>query len=196
MVHAARVAIPMTVEEFRDWVGRQPGRWELADGQPRAMAPASATHGLIQARATYLVERHLADTGSPCRAATEAPVLPASFKRHNARVPDLSVTCSPQAEDRWELSDPVLILEILSPGNELDTRDNVWAYMTIPSVREILLLDSTAVRGELLARRSDGTWPEEAEELGADDDVRIASIGFARPVRDFYARTSLAARAR
>src|SRR5688500_12863611 len=99
MVHAARVAIPMTVEEFRDWVGRQPGRWELADGQPRAMAPASATHGLIQARATYLVERHLADTGSPCRAATEAPVLPASFKRHNARVPDLSVTCSPQAED-------------------------------------------------------------------------------------------------
>ena len=47
---------------------------------------------------------------------------------------------------------PVFLLEILSPTNEQDTRDNVWAYMTIPSVQQILLVDSTAVRGEMLRR--------------------------------------------
>ena len=38
----------MTVDEFIGWAGD--GRWELVDGEPRAMAPASATHGIIQAR--------------------------------------------------------------------------------------------------------------------------------------------------
>ena len=136
---AQRVTTPMTVDEFRTWADRQPGRWELVDGQPRAMSPASSTHGFIQARAAYLVERHIEASGNPCRSATEPPVIPAAYKRHNARAPDLGVTCAPPSDD-WELMRPVFLLEILSPTNEQDTRDNVWAYMTIPSVRQILLV--------------------------------------------------------
>jgi hypothetical protein len=34
----------MTVDEFIAWAGAD--RWELVDGEPRAMAPASATHGI------------------------------------------------------------------------------------------------------------------------------------------------------
>ena len=33
----------MTVEDFVAWAGD--GRWQLVDGEPRAMSPASATHG-------------------------------------------------------------------------------------------------------------------------------------------------------
>lgn len=192
MAQARRVAPPMTVTEFRDWADRQPGKWELVDGRPRAMAPASSTHGLIQARAAFLVERHIEDTGSPCRSATEAPVVPSSFKRHNARATDLAITCSPPAGDEWALKEPVFILEILSPSNEQDTRDNVWTYMTIPSVQQVLLLDSTAVRGEMFQRRHDGTWPEEAHDLLPGGTVRIEPIGFSCPLESFYARTSLA----
>ena len=182
----------MTVAEFRAWADRQPGKWELVDGQPRAMAPASATHGLLQARAAFLIERHLESARSPCRAVTEGAVVPASFKRSNARATDLAVTCSPPAEDGWEVKEPVFILEILSPSNEQDTRDNVWAYMTIPSVRQVLLLDSTAVRGEMFQRRRDGTWPEEAVELSAGDAVHVEPpIGFSCALREFYARTNL-----
>jgi hypothetical protein len=64
--------------------------------------------------------------------------------------------------------------------------------MTIPTVRQILLLDSTALRGEMLRRRADDAWPEEPEALGPGDEVRIAAIGFACRLRDFYARTGLA----
>jgi Uma2 family endonuclease len=187
---AQRVTTPMTVDEFRTWADRQPGRWELVDGQPRAMSPASSTHGFIQARAAYLVERHIEASGSPCRSATEPPVIPAAYKRHNARAPDLGVTCAPPSDD-WELMRPVFLLEILSPTNERDTRDNVWAYMTIPSVRQILLVDSTAVRGEMLRRDDDGAWPEEPVLLGPDDAITIDAIGFSCPLRDLYARTHL-----
>ena len=47
----------MTVDEFIAWAGD--GRWQLVDGEPRAMAPASATHGIIQANIGYTLTRHL-----------------------------------------------------------------------------------------------------------------------------------------
>jgi Uma2 family endonuclease len=192
MAEARRIAAPMTVTEFRNWADRQPGKWELVDGWPRAMAPASATHGLIQLRAGVLIERHIEDTRSPCRAVTEAPVVPSSFKRHNARAADLAITCTPPIEDEWELKEPVFILEVLSPSNQQDTRDNVWMYMTIPSVRQILLLESTSVRGEMFQRQGNGTWPEEAEALVTGDIVHVEPIRFSCPLDSFYARTSLA----
>ncbi len=87
MSQARRTETPMTAEEFRNWANRQPGKWELVDGLPRAMAPASTTPGLIQARAAFLIERHIQDTRNPCRALTEASVVPSSFRGHNARGP-------------------------------------------------------------------------------------------------------------
>ena len=191
MAEARRATIPMTAAEFRRWADRQPGKWELVDGQPRAMAPASLTHGLIQAWAAFLINRHLEDTGSACRAVTEAAVVPASFKRSNARGADLAITCAPPAEDGWEIKEPVFILEILSPSNEQDTRDNVWVYMTIPSVQQVVLLDSRSIRGEVFQRGRDGGWPEEATELSAGDAVRIEPIGFSCALAEFHARTSL-----
>ena len=89
------------------------------------MAPASTTHELIQLRAGFLIECHLEDAGSPCRVVVEALIVPASFRRSNARATDLAVTCSLPAEDGWELRGAVFLLEVLSPSKEQDTRDNV-----------------------------------------------------------------------
>ena len=64
--------------------------------------------------------------------------------------------------------------------------------MTVPSIRQILLLESTRVRGEMFTRRPNGTWPEEAQEFLGTDEVRIEQIEFSQPLSAFYARTSLA----
>lgn len=187
-----RATVPMTVSEFRRWADRQSGKWELVDGYPRAMTLPSSAHSLIQIRAGFLIETHLQAIRSPCRAMTEAAVIPTSFRRNNARAADLAITCVPPERDGWEINDPVFILEVLSPSNERDTRDNVWAYMTIPSVRQILLLHSLAIRGEMLERTPGGAWPEEAIPLTPDDTVRIEAIRFACSLSEFYARTALA----
>lgn len=192
MGEARCTTIPMTVAEFRRWADRQPGKWELVDGEPRAMAPASFTHSLIQAQATILIGSHLNATRSPCRVGTEAAIVPTSFRRHDVRAADVAVTCSPMGEDGWEIVDPVFVLQVLSPTNEGDTRANVWACMTMPSVQQILLLASTAIKGEMFARQRDGTWPEEAVPLKAGDIVHVEPIGFACTLAEFYARTALA----
>ena len=120
-------------------------------------------------------------------------MVPRVRSADNHRIPDLGVTCSPPSGGQI-VTDPVLLIEILSPSNAALTRENVWAYSTLPSVSEILLLGSVRVEAELLRRGRDGSWPEAAVFLGAEDDLELASIGFRAPLRAFYRTTDLFSR--
>ncbi len=183
----------MTVADFLDWPGDDTTkRFQLVDGDARAMAPASATHGIIQATLAYLITRRLIETSSPCRVMTEPAVVPRLRAATNLRVPDLGVTCAASHPGQIVVSDPVLLVEILSPSNEAATRENVWAYATIPSVREILVVHSTRVAAEMLRQRADGTWPEQAEDIEPGGTLRLDSIDLTSPLAEVYARTYLA----
>jgi Uma2 family endonuclease len=189
----ARVPALMTVEAFQDW--RPPAklrdrRWQLFDGEPRCMSPASVNHGSIQSEATILLGLHLRVARPSCRVIVAPGVIPHVRADFNERVPDLGVTCAPAAGDKV-LKDPVVLIEILSPSNERDTRANVWAYTSIPSVQEVLLLGSVSIAAELLTRGADGNWPKSPLPLGLDDHVRLTSLGFEAPLRAFYTGTSL-----
>ena len=86
----------------------------------------------------------------------------------------------------------MLLIEIVSPSNERQTWANVWAFTTIPTVREILVISSLRIGAELLRRRPDGSWPERPEALGPEDTLALESIGFAAPLAAAYATTHLA----
>lgn len=182
----------MTVGEFLDWASSVPGKWELVDGEPRAMAPASATHGTLQARLATVLTNHLDATPGSCVVVTEPAVVPQIRAHGNMRVPDLAVTCATVQAAQIAVPEPVLLIEILSPSNESDTRQNVWAYASIPSVREILVLHSTRVAAELLRRRVDGSWPEEPLSAGPADELTLESVGLTVLLAEVYARTHLA----
>ena len=189
---ALRKPAGMTVADFRAWQPEEhpERRWQLFDGEPVCMAPASENHGAIQAEATFLLTAHLREHRPACRVIGAPGVVPRIRSASNHRIPDLGVTCSPPSGGQF-VTDPVLLVEILSPSNEPLTRANVWAYTTIPSVVEILLLGSVRVEAELLRRGRDGSWPEAPVFLGAEDDLELASIGFRGPLRGFYRTTDL-----
>ena len=189
---AIRRKVPhhMTVDEFIAWVGD--GRWQLVDGEPRAMAPANATHGIIQANLAYTLTRHLRDAASPCRAVTEPAIVPRVRARSNMRVPDVAVTCSQIDAGQLALPDPLLVVEILSPTNEQETWENVWTYVSIPSVQEILVLRSASIAADLLSRRPGGTWPEEPIQIGRDETLRLECIDLTCRLGEFHIGTYLA----
>ncbi|HVB67918.1 MAG TPA: Uma2 family endonuclease [Acetobacteraceae bacterium] len=183
----------MTVIEFLAWPADPTGRtWQLIDGEPVAMAPASRTHGAVQSEVARLLGNHLRERGSPCLVITAPGVVPRVRADWNVRVPDLAVTCSPDDPAERLLADPVLIVEILSPSNEAETWANVWAYTTIPSVREILVLRSLERAGELLRRSADGTWPQRGITLGPGDEVALESVVGSFHLAAFYATTRVA----
>src|SRR5690242_14274455 len=117
----------MTVDEFIDWAARDRTgrRWQLMDGEPVAMAPGSETHGAIQSEVGALLRNHLLQEGSHCRVVSEPGVVPRVRANQNFRIPDLGVTCTPPSRDQM-VSEPVLLIEILSPSNEGETRASIW----------------------------------------------------------------------
>ena len=60
------------------------------------------------------------------------------------------MTCTGYETEEYDVTNPVLIVEVLSPSNRAETWLNVWSYTTIPSLSEILILSSTAIKAELL----------------------------------------------
>lgn len=183
----------MTVADFLAWPGDESRRkFQLVDGELRAMSPSSATHGTIQMTFGRLIGNLLVESGTRCRVVSEPAVTTRVRASVNLRVPDLGVSCTPDALGQQTLPDPILLIEILSPGNASDTWDNVWSYTTIPSVHEVVVVHSTRVLAEVLRRDVQGNWPEQPEEIGPDGTLRLESIGFACPMAAVYAQTHLA----
>ncbi len=164
---------------------------QLIDGEPVGMAPASEPHAALQAEIGAVIRNHLIDKGGKCHLLSQPGIVPRIRSDRNFRIPDLGVTSSPPANGLM-VPDPVLLIDILSPRNEADTRANIWAYTTIPSVQEILAVHSTRIEAELLRRGADGNWPEEPQIVLGADTLTVASIGFSRPLAALYRTTALA----
>jgi Uma2 family endonuclease len=190
MSAVAKIPVRMSVAEFLTWNPGDRRRWQLVDGVPRAMAPPNPVHAFLQAELGALIRNHLRAAGLPCDVFANPGVVPATMSAHNMRVPDLAVSCSPFQARQAALADPVLIIEILSPSNRAATWANVWAYTSIPSVREILVLRADAVAGEMLRRLPDGGWPDRPELV--ETELVLDSVGFRLALAEVYARTTVA----
>jgi Uma2 family endonuclease len=181
----------MSLREFLAWDAPSGPAWQLLDGEPRAMAPASRTHGRIQSRLISLIDTHLTGRGSPCTVIAVPGVVPRVRADSNFRIPDLGVTCSSYDQEQTTLADPVLLVEILSPSNQAETWSNVWAYTTIPSVQEILIVHSTAIRADLLRRDEAGNWPERVTTI-EEGSFELSSIDLRIELTALYRGTRLA----
>lgn len=187
MSRALRLTDPwLTADQFLDWPGDGTGRaYQLIDGEPVAMSPAMESHGRLQARLARWLGNHLAAHRPGCEVVVAAGVQPRADAAHNVRVPDLLVTCSP--DTRRYTEEPVLIVEILSPSNARETREAVRACLSIPSLREALVLGSEAMVAEVLTRDADGAWPAQPVPFGPGDTLVLETLGFEIAIDALYA---------
>ena len=191
---AARAKKPkhMTVEEFLDWGGGgHVGKLELVDGIVRALSPASATHSVLQGNLVTLIQNHLRKKRLPCHVAPEAPVVPRLRSRNNARAPDFAVSCAPPSQSKV-FEDPILLIEVLSLGNAEETWESVRAYGTIPTVREIAVVESESVGAALFRKDAEGAWSVDGEDIAAGGTLKLHSIGLEIPLAELYRDTYLA----
>ena len=194
---ALRKPVPprMTVDEFLVWepADRSGRLWQLIDGEPVAMAPATENHGALQGEIAAIIRNHLRAHRPGCRLIVTPGVVPRVRANRNFRIPDLGVTCAP-AQGTPMMTDPILLIEVLSPSNEAETWNNIWSYVSIPSVTEILAVRATRIEAELLRRQPDGAWPAEPLLLRPGDSLQLASIGLVVDLAAVYETTSLAGR--
>lgn len=176
----------LSAEEYLQGELISPIRQEYVDGQVFAMTGASLRHNAIILNLAVALHAHL--KGSPCRMFVEA------VKLHVARAnafyyPDLMVACSETVQklpsDVYVVPDPVLVVEVLSPGTEeTDRREKLAAYRKLASLREYLLIPQNAGTITLHRRVSDLRWDEITYSPG--EDVRLDSLQLSLPFALFY----------
>ena len=182
MSHAARHR-PWTEDEFFRWLERQEGRYELVDGEPRAMTGATNRHNLVVTNLFRALDRRL--RGGPCQPSpfNTAVRIPAG----NIRYPDLLVDCGPFRPDDFAASEPVLVAEVLSPSTEVfDLTGKLEEYRTVPTLRHILLLDPKAPRARLHSRASEADPWSGRPLAGEAAEVALAVLGVAFPLGECY----------
>ena len=184
---------PMSVAEFLAWPGDgSDTRYELVHGELRAQDAASDAHGSIQARLIALLSHHLDATRPGCRVVAAPGIRPHLLANWNYRIPELGVTCTQNRADEHAMPNPILLIEVLSPSNRQETWSNIPLYASVPSVMEILLVDSTRVEAQLLRRNADGIWPTDPTPIAASGTITLTSIGFEQPLAGIYRDTYLA----
>jgi Uma2 family endonuclease len=183
----------MTVAEFLARPGDGTGTiYELVNGEVRAQEAASDTHGTMHGNLSALITNHLRAKKPGCRLVVAPGVRPRLLANWNHRIPELGVTCVPNRVDVRTIPDPVLLIEILSPSNYEDTWSNIPLYASLPSVTEILIVDSTKIAAELLRRGPDGSWPQEPASVATNGTIHLESIDLDIPMAEVYRDTHLA----
>lgn len=172
----------MDIDEFLAWADRQEPdtRYELVGGQPRAMSPCSQAHSRLTAAIIIAIGMRLRP---PCRVLTET-AIERDDRADRFYEADIAVTCSPHQPGQRSTPNPVLVVEILSDSTASHDRGTkVPDYMQIPSVQEVLLVDSRAVRAQLW-RRDGRRWI--VEDFTEDATLPLASIGAELPLTALY----------
>lgn len=180
----------MTVEDFLRWSAGDDRRYELVNGEAVAMNPPAVAHGAVLMRLGRRLAEAL-DRRPPYRVQGRAGLrIPGSaFDFYEA---DLKVTCAPHRRGQQEVENPILIVEILSPGTEaFDRKTKLPDYRTIPSVQEIAFVDSETAYAEVHRRTEDGRWLVEIAR-GRDGRLRLASVDLDLSLAALYEGVELA----
>lgn len=181
---AAPRSLTMSPDEYVAWEATQLERHEYHYGEVFPMPGGSPEHAeLIILVAVAL---HEAVRGTECTVRSEAMRVGVSEDRYV--YPDLTVTCGAiqtRRNDRTTLLNPTLVVEVLSPSTRsYDLGEKFELYREMPSVQEVLFVDSERRRAEV-ARRAESGWT--LAEPATGGTIRLASVGATLDLDALYA---------
>ncbi len=178
-----------TLEEYFALERAGDARYEYWDGEIVCMSGGSRQHAMIGGNLYFNLRAQLKAGCQTFNA--DMPVRTPALPPY--RYPDASVACGNLVFENINgidvLTNPILIVEVLSPGTENpDRKEKRAAYQLIPSVMELLLIAQDAPHVNQLLRPSQA----EAKEWGRHDYgdpaavIELASINCSLSLRDVY----------
>lgn len=162
---------------------------EYEDGEILAMAGGSPRHNALASRISAALEA----ARKPGCVAFQSDQKVRILATGKAAYPDASMVCGPIEGDPADsagntITNPVLIVEVLSPSTEEEDRGNKWQhYQLIPSLEEYVLVSQSHARVEHYRRAGSGAWEyrdfaEGAVQLASGATLDLAALYSDLPV--------------
>lgn len=173
-----------TVEEYLIGEKTAAVKHEYVDGEIYELAGSSARHYRLTRNIGRKLENHLADS--------DCEVFLTDMKTKVSDIvyyyPDVVITCE-KIEDLQDIvSQPILIIEVLSPSTaSKDRREKLIAYKLIDSLQEYAIVWQDEQRMELHRRRNETDWLT-FFFTNPDDEVEFASVAYRTSLSEIYQR--------
>jgi len=149
-----------TYEEYLAYERDSQLKHEYEDGVIVALAGGSRRHNALALRVGAALDAARASGCFAFQSDQKVRVLATG----KATYPDISMVCGPIEGDPADptgptITNPMLIVEVLSASTEEEDRGNKWQhYQRIPSLMEYVLVSQTNPRVESYRRLPSGTW--------------------------------------
>jgi Uma2 family endonuclease len=187
--HLMRTAF--TEHEYFAMVDAALEKSEFIDGMIYGLAERNDRHALVGANVLGTIGNRL--RGGRCRAfSSDLRIWSPAYRAYV--YPDATVVCGPveksdQKGDRLSVKNPVVVVEVVSPGSEdYDRNDKVAIYKAIPTVRDYLIVDPYERTVEHHARDEDGSWRFSVVSQG---EVPLVGVSIALPLTEVFADLDL-----
>lgn len=175
-----------TPEEYFEFERTSETRHEYFQGEIYAMSGGSPKHALIMTNASASLNVQLRK--QPCR------VYQSDLRLSISAVglytyPDIMVICGELEyafTRRDTVTNPVLIVEVLSPSTESYDRGRKFQYYrTLDSLQEYIVISQDAAHIERFTRQPNDDWLLHAAD-GLGDSLELLSVGCTFALSDVY----------
>ena len=138
----------------------------------------------VKVRVCLALERSIEAAGLDCEALGDG--LTVAIDDDTDYEPDALVNCGPPMEpDETVATNPVVVVEVLSPGSmTVDTGEKLAGYFKVPSIRHYLIVNSR--RREVVHHRRDGDGI--ATRVVNVGTILLEPPGLSLDIVGFYAR--------
>ncbi|KJH72444.1 Uma2 family endonuclease [Aliterella atlantica] len=177
--------VQLTYISFPDYLKAEESskvRHEYLNGQIFAMTGGSREHNLITLNIGTRLRTHL--RGKSCQVFVSDMKVRIE-KDDVTYYPDVVVTCNPQDREKFFLTKPCLIVEVLSPSTEsIDRREKLMAYRKLEDLQEYVIVSQDNVEVEIYQKDPQGNWSRQI--LGRNDLINLNSVDLQLAMTEVY----------
>ena len=175
----------LTYAEYLEFEAASLEKHEFYDGNVVAMSGGTSDHALLAMNLGALGFAAFRARGCRIFGSDQRVVCPESGL---ATYPDLSVVCGPRdpyPPDPDALTNPVVLVEVLSPSSERSDRGEKFAhYQTLAALKTYVLVSQDRVRIEVFERTGPSSWAYQV--FGPGSVVTLGAVGVSFGVDQVY----------
>ena len=178
----------MTIGEFFAFVDNDPEhQYELIDGYPSMMTGGSPDHSIICNNIGRMLGNALRKSSG---IVYKSDVYVQLAQENSGICPDVSVSCDQRDRHTAKaILYPCVVVEVLAPATKVRDRGlKAELYQNIPTVREILLVDTQVMRIQLY-RRETNYWT--IHNFTHGHKVELQSLNTQLSLAEVYEKTTL-----
>ncbi len=181
---------PMTEVDYLAFEETTDDKHEYSQGRVYAMTGGSVRHSVISANTITHLNNQL-DEKDCTVTSSDLRVHVASRKAY--RYPDVIVFCGAPAYITGRvdtITNPVVLVEVLSPSTELiDRNDKLAEYTQIESLQAYLMISQNTMKIERFLRHESGQWLYQYV-TGLEAEIDLPSLGCTLALSKIYHKVS------